>query len=232
MSTEARRGVGIAGRKKYESPHERHYSRGEEIANAVSHGTGAILSMAALFVLVDVAMRKGTVMTVAAYSVFGVSLVILYTMSTIYHSLSGTRARRVLETLDHSSIYILIAGSYTAFSLTALRGSLGWIIFAASWILAVIGIVLKTLWFERFPRLSVLGYLAMGWLIVFAFKPLTLALPRTALALLVAGGLSYSAGTIFYALKRIRWFHAVWHIFVLTGSTCHVLAAIFALTLR
>ncbi len=215
-----------------DSPHERHYSAGEEIANAVSHGTGAILSVAALVLLVVAAVLKGTALTVMAYSVFGASLVILYTMSTVYHSLSRTKARRVLEILDHSSIYILIAGSYTAFCLSALRGPLGWTIFAASWTLALIGIVLKALWFERFPRLSVVGYLAMGWLIVFAFKPLALALPGRALVLLVAGGLAYSVGTIFYALKRVRWFHAVWHLFVLAGSTCHVLSAIFALTMR
>jgi hemolysin III len=218
-------------RPALKSVHERSYSLGEDIANAVSHGAGAVLSLVALVVLVLAALETGSGLTVAAYSAFGLSLVLLYTMSTLYHSLTRTRARRVLEILDHSSIYVLIAGSYTAFCLTSLRGPLGWTIFAASWTLAIIGILGKTLWFDSFPRLSVLGYLAMGWLIVFAFKPLSLALPRTSLALLVAGGVSYSAGTIFYALKRVPWFHAVWHLFVLAGSTCHVFSAIFALTL-
>ena len=218
--------------ERYASPHERKYGAGEEIANAVSHGLGAGLSVIATFFLIRAAARTGSAIAVVAYAVFGASLILLYSMSTIYHSLSHTRARRVLETLDHSFIYILIAGSYTAFCLTILPGSLGWLIFAASWALAILGIFVKVVWFEKFPRLSVLGYIAMGWLIVFAFKPLTLALRPEALILLVAGGISYSAGTIFYALKRVRWFHAVWHLFVLAGSACHVLAALFALNPR
>ncbi len=211
--------------------HGRRCSVGEEIANAVSHGTGALLSVAALVVLVAAAALRGDALTVVAYAVFGSSLVLLYTASTIYHALSRTRAVHVLEILDHASIYVLIAGTYTAFCLTTLRGRIGWTIFGICWAMAIAGIVMKAVFFPRFGKLSLVGYLAMGWLVVFAFRPLAAALHPTALALLVAGGISYSAGTVFYALKRVPWFHSVWHLFVLGGSTCHALAAVFALTL-
>lgn len=210
------------------SAHERRYSPGEELANSITHGAGAVLSIAATVALVIVAAVRSDALAIVAYGVFGFSMILLYTMSTVYHALSSTRARKVLEILDHSSIYVLIAGTYTAFSLTALRGTLGWMLFAASWGLAALGIVLKALWIDRFPRLSLAGYLAMGWLIVFAIQPLVRILPARSLVLLVAGGIAYSAGTVFYAVKKIKWFHPIWHLFVLAGTACHAFAALFA----
>ncbi len=213
----------------YRSSHERRYSLGEEIANGVTHGAGALLSVAALVILVIAAVLRGSPRHVAAYSVFGSSLIVLYTMSTLYHSVTDPRVKRVLEILDHSSIYILIAGTYTAFALTALPPSLGWWIFGAEWGLALVGIALKAAWFDRWKMLSVLGYVAMGWLVAPAVGALRESLPDRSVAFLVAGGIAYTAGTVFYAVKRVKWFHAVWHLFVLAGSALHFVSALTAL---
>ncbi len=214
---------------EYETAHERRYTPGEEIANGVTHGAGALLSVAALVLLVTYAALRGGLRHVVSYAVFGASLVVLYTMSTLYHSVTAPRAKRVLEVLDHASIYVLIAGTYTAFALTALPPAIGWGLFAAVWALAAAGIVFKALWFDRFKLLSVLGYVAMGWLIAPAAGQLRASLPPVSLALLVAGGLAYTGGTAFYVAKRVKWFHAVWHLFVLAGSALHFFSALYAL---
>jgi hemolysin III len=213
----------------YKSAHERPYSLGEEIVNGVTHGAGALLSVAALVILVVFAVLRGGPMHVVSYAVFGSSLIVLYTMSALYHSMMNARVKRILEILDHSSIYILIAGTYTAFALTALPPALGWWIFGAEWALALAGIVLKTLWFDRWKLVSVLGYVAMGWLIAPAVGALRESLPSESVALLVAGGIAYTAGTVFYAVKGVKWFHAVWHLFVLAGSAFHFFSALTAL---
>lgn len=213
----------------YNSSHERRYSLGEEIANGVTHGAGALLSVAALVILVVFAVLRGSAMHVVSYAVFGSSLIVLYTMSALYHSVTDPRVKRILEILDHSSIYILIAGTYTAFALTALPPALGWWIFGAEWALALAGIALKALWFDRWKLLSVLGYVAMGWLVAPAVGVLRETLPAESVALLFAGGVAYTAGTVFYAVKRVKWFHAVWHLFVLAGSALHFFSALTAL---
>jgi len=213
----------------YQTSHERRYSLGEEIANGVTHGAGALLSIAALVLLVVFSVLRGGVLYIVSYSVFGASLIILYTMSTLYHSITAPRAKRVLEVLDHSSIYILIAGTYTAFALTALPAAMGWWLFGIVWGLAALGIALKAVYFDRFKLLSVLGYVAMGWLIAPAFGELRKSLPPESLIFLVAGGVAYTVGAIFYVMKRVKWFHAIWHLFVLAGSACHFFSALFAL---
>ena len=213
----------------YRSSHERRYTLGEEIANGVTHGAGALLSVAALVILVVSAALGGGILHVVSYAVFGSSLIVLYTMSTLYHSVTNLRAKRVLEILDHSCIYILIAGTYTPFALTALPPTLGWWIFGAEWSLAVAGIALKVIWFDRWKLLSVLGYVAMGWLVAPAVGALREALPSESVILLVAGGVAYTAGAGFYVIKRVKWFHAVWHLFVLAGSALHFFAALTAL---
>ena len=213
----------------YRSSHERRYSLGEEIANGVTHGAGALLSVAALVILVVFAVLRGNVLHVVSYAVFGSSLIVLYTMSALYHSVTNPRVKRILEILDHSSIYVLIAGTYTAFALTALPPALGWWIFGAEWALALAGIALKAVWFDRWKLLSVLGYVAMGWMIAPALGHLRENLPAESVALLAAGGIAYTAGAVFYVIKRVKWFHAVWHLFVLAGSALHFFSALRAL---
>ncbi len=213
----------------YRSAHERPYSLGEEIANGVTHGAGALLSVAALVILVVFAVLRGSPMHVVSYAIFGASLIVLYTMSALYHSVTNPRVKRVLEILDHSSIYVLIAGTYTAFALTALPPALGWWIFGVEWALALAGIALKAVWFDRWKLVSVLGYVAMGWMIAPAVGALRENLPPESVAFLVAGGIAYTAGAVFYVIKRVKWFHAVWHLFVLAGSTLHFFSALTAL---
>jgi hemolysin III len=206
---------------------ETRWSIGEEVANAVTHGLGTLLAIAALAILITEAALHGTVWHVVAYSVFGASTVLLYSASTLCHSFSRTQAARIFEILDHSAIYVLIAGTYTAFALTLLRSSVGWWLFAAVWTVAVIGILAQSFYLNRWPILTVLAYLAMGWLIVLVWKPLVMVAPPAVLTWIVAGGLAYTAGLPFYALgKRYRWFHAIWHLFVIVGTACHFFAAI------
>jgi hemolysin III len=202
------------------------YTVGEEIANAVTHGIGAALAVAGLAVLVTLAAMHGDAWRVVSFSVYGATLVMLYLASTFYHGFQSPRVKRVFRILDHSAIYLLIAGTYTPFTLLALRGSWGWALFAAVWLLAIFGVWAEAFWVYRAKWISAVIYLAMGWMVVLAGRPLVAALPPGALHLLVAGGLLYSLGTIFYVMKRVKYAHAVWHGFVLGGSTCHFLAVV------
>ena len=204
--------------------HERRQTLGEEIANAVTHGVGLVLSVAALPILVGAASGASDRWMLAGYSVFAVSLVLLYGASTVYHALPASRAKQVFQVLDHSAIYLLIAGSYTPFMLGALRGAWGWTLLGIVWSLAVLGIIAKTTFGIRHPRLSTATYLLMGWLAIVAIRPLALHLPGAALAWIVAGGLAYTVGVVFFAWERLRYGHTVWHLFVLTGSVCHFVA--------
>lgn len=213
----------------FETRNERRYSAGEEIANAASHGTGALLSIGALVLLVLSATAAGDALTVISYAVFGASLIVLFTMSTLYHSIRAPRAKRVFEVLDHSSIYVLIAGTYTAISLGIMRGAAGWTLFGISWGLAVAGIVFKALFIDRFRLASTLGYVFMGWLIAPFIGQARDAMGETAFAFLIGGGLAYTIGAVLYSMKGIRWMHAVWHLFVLAGAGFHVAAALAAL---
>jgi len=213
----------------FQTRNEGRYSPGEELANAVTHGTGALLSIAALVLLVLAAAGAGDALAVASYAVFGASLVLLFTMSTLYHSMRAPRAKRVFEVLDHASIYVLIAGTYTAISLGILRGAAGWTLFGLSWALAAGGIVFKALCIDRFRIASTVGYVLMGWLVAPFIGAARAAMGETAFSFLIAGGLAYTLGAVLYSLKGLRWMHAVWHLFVLAGAGLHVAAALAAL---
>lgn len=202
------------------------YSVGEEIAHAVTHGIGAALSVAGLVLLLVRASVSGDAWSVTGVAIFGSTLLLLYLASTIYHSVRSDRAKRLLQKFDHAAIYLLIAGTYTPFVLVTLRGPWGWSLFGVVWGLAVAGVVFKFRFAGRFDVLSTLVYIVMGWLVLIAFKPLTAALPGPGLAWLVAGGLCYSLGTIFYLWERLPYHHAIWHLWVLGGSACHW-AAVF-----
>jgi len=204
---------------------ERVQSLGEEIANSVTHGVGA-LGFAAGIPFLVVAALPGGVPSVVGNAVFGASLVLLYVSSTIYHSLARNRAKRVFRILDHSAIYVLIAGTYTPFTLGVLRGVWGWTLFGVVWALAAAGIALTASLGVRFPKASTAVYIGMGWLIVVAAKPLVAHVPPVGLAWLAAGGLAYTGGVVFYGWGRLRYQHTVWHLFVLAGSICHFIAVL------
>ena len=205
---------------------ERIQSLGEEIANSVVHGVGAALAVAAVPLLVVSAVSRGGAAQVTANAIFGATLVLVYLVSTLYHALARNRAKKVFRVLDHSAIYLLIAGTYTPFTLGVLRGAWGWALFGVVWALAVTGVALTGALGVRLPRLSTAVYIAMGWLIVVAIKPLISLLPAAGLAWLVAGGVAYTGGVVFYAWQRLRFHHAVWHVCVLAGSACHFVAVI------
>ncbi len=196
----------------------------EELVNALTHGAGALLSAVGLIVLVVFAWQKGTTLHIVSCGIYGVTLVLLYTASTLYHSARSPRLKRIFRVIDRSCIYLLIAGSYTPFTLVTLQGSWGWSLFGMIWVLAAAGVVFQILFIQRFKILTTVAYLLMGWLAVFAIKPLFDSLPAGGFAWLLAGGLVYSAGALFYLWKRLPYNHAIWHLFVLGGSTCHYLA--------
>ena len=199
---------------------------GDIIANSVTHGVGAALALAGAIVLV-VTVASGTPTQIASCSVFGCTLVLVYVCSTLYHSLVRTRARNVMRIIDHSAIYLLIAGTYTPFALVSLHGRWGWLLFATVWSLAVLGIVFKSFAIERFAVASVVVYLGMGWIGVLAIQPLLHALTWHGIFLIGMGGLLYTGGIVFFAFDRLSYFHALWHLFVLGGSTCHYFAVLF-----
>lgn len=207
--------------------------RGEAIANSLTHGVGALLAVAGLVVLAVAAGRRGSVAALVGCVVFGASLVLLYTSSTLYHALGHVheRARTVLRALDHSAIFLLIAGTYTPFTLVSLRGRWGWSLFAVVWSLAVAGIALRLALRRRPTALFVSLYLAMGWCVVVAVRPLVAAVPPAGVALLVAGGLAYSVGVVFYLWRSLPYHHAIWHAFVLAGSGLHYAAVLRSVAL-
>jgi hemolysin III len=192
--------------------------------NSITHLLGLILALAGLVVLVSRAVHTGDSWKVVSFSIYGGTLVALYLSSALYHSIRGS-SKQVLQKFDHSTIYLLIAGSYTPFTLVTLRGIWGWSLFGVVWGLAVIGIIQDLLFVKRRAVLSVAIYLLMGWICLFAIRPLSHALPRAGMIWLVAGGLFYTIGVVFFALdKRLRHGHGIWHLFVLAGSVCHYLA--------
>jgi hemolysin III len=208
---------------------KRRQTLGEEITNALLHGLGFGLAIAALAVLVVMAGRYGTVWHVVGFTIYGATLVILYLSSTLYHSFPEGKVKRVFKIFDHAAIFLLIAGTYTPITLIKLRGTLGWTIFGVVWAIAILGIISKIFLINRFQALSTVLYIAMGWLIVGALKPLAAALNQTSLLFLLAGGLLYTVGTVFYAWKSRKYAHAVWHLFVLAGSVCHFFTILFML---
>jgi hemolysin III len=197
------------------------YTAREELAHALTHGLGAALSVAGLVLLVIRAAQTGDVWRVVSFSIFGASMVLLYSASTVYHALVDSPSRQKWKVLDHSMIYVLIAGSYTPFLLVSLRGPWGWSLFGVIWGLTIAGIVFKVFFAGRFKLASTLLYLGLGWMCVIAAKPMLEDVPNGALWWLLAGGLFYSLGTIFYMRKSMLYHHAVWHLFVLAGTACH-----------
>ena len=207
---------------------ERPQTLGEEIANSVSHGIGVLAAIGAAPILIVAAVHRGGAAGIVGASVFAAAMVLLYLSSTLYHALPRNRAKRVFQVLDHGAIFLLIAGTYTPFTLGVLRGGWGWTLFGLVWSLALAGIVLKGVYGVRHARISTVLYLAMGWLVVIAIKPLWLHVQPWGLFWLVAGGVSYSAGVAFYATDhRIRYGHFVWHLFVLAGTACHFVAVLW-----
>jgi hemolysin III len=202
-------------------PRESFYTLGEEIAHAVTHGLGLVLSIAGVAVLLAAASVRGDAWHVVGCAVFGVTLVLLYAASTLYHSIRHQRAKGVLQQLDHGAIFLLIAGSYTPFALVTLRGGWGWTLLALVWGLAVLGIALQVARRSGARRPLVPIYLLMGWLVVIAFEPLVRSLHPEGLLLLFLGGAAYTLGVVFFAWRRLPYNHAVWHLFVLAGSACH-----------
>ena len=202
------------------------YPRMEELASSVTHGIGAILSLAGFTALVIYASRYGSTKHVVGCAIFGATLVFLYTASTLYHSVRSARLKHILRVIDHSCIYLLIAGTYTPFTLVTLEGPVGWSLFYIVWGLAAAGIVFQIFFVHRFKLMATLAYIGMGWLIIFALKPLVNAMPTGGLILVAAGGLAYTLGAVFYLLKKMPFNHAVWHVFVVAGSTFHYFAVI------
>lgn len=189
-----------------------------EVLNAVTHGIGVGLSIAGLVILLLKGVRSGSAIATVTYAIYGSTLILLYLSSTLYHSLTFTRAQKLFKIFDHSCIFLLIAGTYTPYTLVAMGGTLGWVLFGIIWAIAALGIVYKIFWINKYRKYSTLLYVAMGWLIVFAMKPLYQAVGIQGLGLLLAGGLAFTVGALFYRLKRVKFMHVVWHLFVLAGT--------------
>jgi hemolysin III len=194
---------------------------GEEIFNSVSHGVGAALAIAGTVVLIVAAAIHTNAWGVVSCCIYGASLIILYTMSTLYHSFTNKRVKSFFQIMDHNTIFLLIAGTYTPITLFFLGGSVGWILFSVVWAAAIFGIVINSINLEKARIPSIFCYVAMGWVIIFAIKPLIAAMPTVSLIFLITGGAFYTLGIIFYAIKRIKYFHSVWHLFTIAGSVFH-----------
>jgi len=204
----------------------RAWTLGEEVAHSVTHGAGLLAAVAGLVMLVTLAAATRDPWRVTACAIYASTLVALYAASTLYHALSATRARHVFRVLDHSAIFLLIAGTYTPFALVPLRGPWGWTLLAIVWSLAVAGVAMKAVFGARWPVVSTMLYICMGWTVLIALKPLVEHVPPGGIAWLAAGGLAYTGGVAFFAWTRLRYSHAVWHLFVLAGSVCHYIAVV------
>lgn len=202
---------------------KRKYTLGEEIFNSTSHGIGVLLSFVALIIMV---FFSSSALELASSIIFGSTLILLYTSSTLYHAITNIKAKKIFQILDHCTIYLLIAGTYTPYALLIIGGSSGWLIFTIIWISAFIGILLNTINLSKFRILSIILYVAMGWAIVFYLPQLLDKLDFGGLVLLIAGGLAYTIGIIFYIIKGVKYFHSIWHLFVLGASICHILSVL------
>lgn len=204
------------------------YTLGEEITNAIIHGIGILLSIAALVLCVIFSALHGNVYAIVSSAIYGTTLIILYTASCLYHSLKINNAKRIFRIIDHCSIYLLIAGTYTPYTLVTLHGTIGWITFTIIWLTAIIGIVLNALDLAKFKKISMFLYIAMGWLIIFSFKHLLANLSRPGLYLLLSGGIVYTIGAIFYGLGRTKkYMHSIFHVFVLVASILQFFSVFF-----
>lgn len=192
-----------------------------EVLNAITHGIGTLLSVIALVFLIIKGIRSGDGVHLAAYLVYGISMILLFLASTLYHSFSFTRFKKIFHYIDHAAIYLLIAGSYTPFCLIVLEGTQAKVLFITVWSIALIGLILKIFFVGRFNKASTFLYLAMGWLAIFLIKPITVYLGTTGMTIFIIGGLAYSLGTIFYSIKRFKFMHVIWHLFVLAGAAFH-----------
>ena len=202
----------------------RQLSSREEIINSITHGIGALLSIAALVVLIMVAGKNGDIWHLVSFSIYGFTLVLLYLSSTLYHSFSNPKFKNLFARFDHVSIFLLIAGTYTPILLTSLLGAWGWTLFAIIWTVALVGAVIRSIYLHRFRKLMVVFYLIMGWMFVLAGKQIYLNLPFESLTYLVLGGIAYSVGVIFYTWRNLPYSHGIWHLFVLAGSVLHFFA--------
>ena len=200
------------------------YSPLEEKINVTTHAAGLVLSVIVLVLLVTRAIRQGNIWHIVSFSIFGVSLCVLYAASTFYHNSKEPELRSKLRVFDHASIYVLIAGTYTPYTIVTLNGLTGWVIFGISWGLAISGIILKLFFTGKYDFISTLMYVFMGWIIIFAIKPLLINLSSDGIFWLIAGGISYTLGAVIYSIKKIKFNHAIFHIFVLIGSGCHFLS--------
>lgn len=206
------------------------YTLGEEIFNSVSHGTGGLLAIAGTVVLIVLSAVRADAWAVVSACIYGASLIILYTMSTLYHAITNERAKGFFRIMDHNTIFFLIAGTYTPFTLVTLRGKTGWILFSVVWGAAILGIVLNSIDLEKFKKISLVCYVMMGWVIIFAIKPMINSLSAVSLTFLLLGGIFYTVGIIFYVIKKVRYFHSVWHLFTIAGSVFHYFSVLLALT--
>lgn len=219
---------------------KKYYTKGEEIANSITHGIGALISIAALVILIVASAKYGDAWYIVSFTIFGVSLIILYLFSTLYHSIQSPKAKKVLRVFDHSSIFILIAGTYTPYTLTVLRGPLGWTIFGIEWGLAIVGIVFKAIVLGKYSELedgklgkiSTIIYILMGWFVAISFKKLYIVMPPKSFTMLIAGGIIYTVGAFFYSKDNIPYSHPIWHLFVLGGSICHFFSVLFLLPIK
>ena len=211
------------------------YTLAEELINSISHGTGALAAAGGMAVLIVFSALQGDVWKVVSSSIYGATMIMLYTFSALYHSFTDGKVKSVFRIFDHCSIFLLIAGSYTPFTLVTLREAtpaIGWTLFGVVWGAAIIGIVLNIVSLEKFKVFSMICYIAMGWVIIFAIRPLLNVMNAWSLWLLVGGGVFYTVGVIFYAIKKVRYFHSVWHIFTVAGSVCHYFSILFAVINR
>lgn len=218
----------IRMKKKVESNY-RILTIGEEIFNSVTHGIGTLLSIAALVLLIVFAAIKGDAWHVVSFSIFGSTLVLLYLSSTLYHSFTKEKLKNLFARFDHAAIFLLIAGTYTPFLLTALRGTLGWTMFGIIWAVAISGVVIRSIYLTRFRKFMVGLYLTMGWMVVVAIGPLVKNLPSISLLFLMLGAVMYTVGVVFYAWRNLKYGHGIWHLFVLAGSILHFFAVIYSL---
>ena len=207
--------------------HERPQSLGEEIANSVSHGVGLLLALVGFAILVVATLRRGNVTEIVGATVFATTMVLLYSTSMLFHAFPQSRTKQVFQVLDHSAIYLLIAGTYTPFTLGVLHGTWGWILFGLVWSMAAVGVVLKAIGGIRYNTVSTLVYIAMGWLVVIAADKVGTLVPKWGIFWLFAGGIAYTLGAVFFLAERIRFFHFVWHLFVIAGSSCHFIAVLW-----
>lgn len=205
------------------------YTLGEEIFSSVTHGLGSLLAIGSTAVLIVLSSIYSDAWSVVGSAIFGASLIILYSMSTLYHSITNEKAKKFFRIMDHNTIFFLIAGTYTPITISILRGWIGWVLFGIVWGAAIIGIVLNSIDLEKFRKPSVVCYIAMGWVIIFAVKPLMDAMSSLSLWLLIGGGIFYTVGVIFYAIKKVKYFHSIWHIFTLLGSVCHYFSILLAI---